>query len=134
MELLLNLCWLLIAASALCAWGRRRDVVAARSHLIALICLLALLFPVISATDDLHAMRPEIEDSASNRRSLKAVTADKAASLNAFHCPPALPVVAADVFPWGIEARLPNSAESIRRLIDSRLVENGRAPPVANLA
>ena len=86
MELLLNLFWLLLTALALGRWGRQN---ASRSpaHLIALICLLALLFPVISATDDLHAMRPEMEDSISNRRALKHACAS---THNPFPSGPAL--------------------------------------------
>ncbi len=129
MELLLNLFWLLIAASALYAWSRRRDGVAARSHLIALICLLALLFPVISATDDLHAMRPEIEDSASNRRAFRAGAADKAASPGAFHHPPALPAGVALIFRLGVVARVTGPLRLVRHSFGFRFVEKGRGPP-----
>ena len=68
MELTLNLFWLLLTVPALWLWwqarlarvvGRRQ----ARPSAIVLGCLLLLLFPVVSATDDLQAMRPEIEES-----------------------------------------------------------------------
>ena len=134
MELLLNLFWLLIAASALYAWGRRRDGVAARSHLIALICLLTLLFPVISATDDLHAMRPEIEDAASNRRAFRAGTVDKAASPGAFHSPPALPAVFAAILPLAVVARFTDPLKSVARSFGFRFVENVRGPPFLYVA
>jgi hypothetical protein len=129
MELLLNLFWLLIAASALYAWSRRRDGVAARSHLIALICLLTLLFPVISATDDLHAMRPEIEDAASNRRAFRAGSADKAASPGAFHHAPALPANIAAIFPLGVVACVTSPLRLIGHSFGFRFVEKGRGPP-----
>jgi hypothetical protein len=134
MELLLNLFWLLIAASALYAWSRRRDAGAARSHLIALICLLALLFPVISATDDLHAMRPEIEDAASNRRAFRAGTVDKAASPGAFHHPPALPAVVTAIFPLGVVARVTGPLRLVGHSCGFRFIEKGRGPPFLDLA
>jgi hypothetical protein len=68
MELLLNLLWLLLALPAYCMWRDARD--SSKSDgpsplqcLLALGCVLVLLFPVVSATDDLHAMRAEMEES-----------------------------------------------------------------------
>lgn len=69
LELLLNLCWLLLFAPALCLWFRRRS--SSLQSVVTLVCLLALLFPVISVTDDLHAMRQEMEESSSSKRMLK---------------------------------------------------------------
>ena len=37
-----------------------------------------LLFPVVSATDDLHAMRPELEESSFSKRMLRTATGNKA--------------------------------------------------------
>ncbi len=76
MELLLNLAWLLLALPAYWLWrgargrrlGRRLTSV---QCLFALGCLLVILFPVISATDDLRAMRAELEESPSSERSLR---------------------------------------------------------------
>jgi len=68
LELLLNLVWVLIVTASLLVWRRlsctnencpRRPV----TTLIALVCVLVLLFPVISATDDLHVAEFAIEDS-----------------------------------------------------------------------
>jgi hypothetical protein len=71
MELFLNLCWLSLLLPAFLLWRQRagsdsplqgralRPII----FLGALACALILLFPVISATDDLHAMRPEMEES-----------------------------------------------------------------------
>jgi hypothetical protein len=78
MELFLNLCWLSLLVPACLLWRQRissdgsgdgsprsaRGLVG--RHLVLLCtlgCALVLLFPVISATDDLHAMRPEMEES-----------------------------------------------------------------------
>ena len=57
MELLLNLVWLLAAAGVVLATtgssrGSRRHPL--RFEIIALACVALLLFPVISASDDLH--------------------------------------------------------------------------------
>ena len=75
MELLLNLAWLLLALPAFWLWRAARTTPAARKFtafqcLLALGCLLVLLFPVISATDDLRAMRAEMEESPTSKRSI----------------------------------------------------------------
>src|ERR1700719_235975 len=77
MELLLNSLWLMLALPALWIW-RRAPVSAAKSaqscrsrSIVLLGCLLALLFPVVSATDDLHPIRAEIEESSSSKRAVK---------------------------------------------------------------
>lgn len=66
MELFLNLCWLSLLLPASLLWRQRTASSDSRRPLVfvcALGCALILLFPVISATDDLHAMRPEMEES-----------------------------------------------------------------------
>lgn len=68
MELLLNLVWLTLASLAFCAFTRRRATSVWRSHashrtaLLALACTLILLFPVVSASDDLHPTQAVLED------------------------------------------------------------------------
>jgi hypothetical protein len=74
LELLLNLCWLLLIGPGIYLWLRqRRQAKPVLQFSIALVCLLFLLFPVISATDDLHAMRQEMEESGPSKRALKQV-------------------------------------------------------------
>jgi hypothetical protein len=71
MELFLNLCWLSLLLPACLLWRRQRSSAtgsnrpAARPLLFLCVlgCSLVLLFPVISASDDLHAMSPEMEES-----------------------------------------------------------------------
>lgn len=83
MELLLNLFWLTLALPALWLW-RRESVFAqgcrrfdrVRSCLL-LSCVLMLLFPVVSATDDLHALGQEMEESSSSKRLVKPAASDK---------------------------------------------------------
>jgi hypothetical protein len=67
MELLLNLAWLLLVVPALWIWhttGSDRDAGKRPPALLILGCVLILLFPVVSATDDLQAMQPEMEEAA----------------------------------------------------------------------
>jgi hypothetical protein len=67
MELTLNLIWLLLAIPATWIWrcapseGLRGNRQSLRCLLV-LGCVLMVLFPVVSATDDLQAMRPETEE------------------------------------------------------------------------
>ncbi|HYA23235.1 MAG TPA: hypothetical protein VEF05_03690 [Terriglobales bacterium] len=77
MELLLNILWLALAVPAVWIWRRKpaqasspRRFVHWRPYVL-LGCALILLFPVVSATDDLHAMRPEMEESNASKRVLK---------------------------------------------------------------
>lgn len=69
MELLLNLFWVLLAVPAFCVWriAKSSPGTNKQSHhsWLTLACILILLFPVVSATDDLQAMRPEMEESSS---------------------------------------------------------------------
>lgn len=81
MELLLNLAWLLLALPAFWLWRDARTMPAARRStafqcLLALGCLLVLLFPIISATDDLRAMRAELEESPTGKRSIAQSSSD----------------------------------------------------------
>jgi len=77
MELLLNILWLALALPAVWIWQRIPAHASSpqwfgrwRPFLL-LGCALVLLFPVVSATDDLHAMRPEMEESNASKRLLK---------------------------------------------------------------
>ena len=82
MELLLNLTWLLLALPACWLWRRSFHTRAlsklgSLQCLLALACLLVLLFPVISATDDLHVMRTEMEESSPGKRSARQAAGEK---------------------------------------------------------
>ena len=63
METILNLVWLVITLATILVWrfrwtrARRNPRHTIRAEAVALLCFIALLFPVISLTDDLH---PEI--------------------------------------------------------------------------
>jgi hypothetical protein len=84
MELLLNLLWLMLALPAVLIW--RQDLTSARisgrfcrsRSFLLLSCLLALLFPIVSVTDDLHATRAEMEESSPSKRVVKQSPGAKA--------------------------------------------------------
>lgn len=67
MELFLNLCWLALLLPAFLLWRRRVSsepwTRASFVILCTLGCALVLLFPVISASDDLHAVAQAMEES-----------------------------------------------------------------------
>jgi hypothetical protein len=100
MELLLNLFWLTLALPAIWMW--RRESVYAKScprfnrirPFVLFGCVLMLLFPVVSATDDLHAMRQEMEESSPSKKLVKQAASDK--SLTRLSTAGALPAL---VFP-----------------------------------
>jgi hypothetical protein len=77
MELLLNFVWLMLALPALAVWRRHLDSSrgSGRLHhsrsLLLLGCLLVLLFPAVSASDDLHPISAEIEESGPFKRTIK---------------------------------------------------------------
>jgi hypothetical protein len=75
MESFFNIAWLILAVASMGCWlwhhPARSGGTLSRRHwereLVALVYALALLFPVISLTDDLHAELAIVEDSASRR-------------------------------------------------------------------
>ncbi len=93
MELLLNLAWLLLALPAYWLWRSSRTAAGHKFSslqcLLALGCMLVILFPVISATDDLLAMRSEMEESPASKRSVRQTSHDKVSSWK-WQSPPAL--------------------------------------------
>ncbi|HWX38623.1 MAG TPA: hypothetical protein VNY09_05230 [Candidatus Sulfotelmatobacter sp.] len=82
-EAILNLVWLGVTLAALWLWrfrwkgARRSPGHNVRLEAVAMICILALLFPVISLTDDLH---PEVipVDATSSKRALCLLAAQHA--------------------------------------------------------
>ncbi len=69
MELLLNLAWVALALAAFSALLRSRSAKSQGRHklpygkaLLALTCVLVLLFPVVSASDDLHPAQAVLEE------------------------------------------------------------------------
>jgi len=137
MELLLNLLWLTLALPA--TWMWRNQLICARdrrcidhiSPIVLFGCVLLLLFPVVSATDDLHAMRQEIEESSPSKRLVKQAVVDKSRVMTAG----ALPAL---IFPSSIG--LDDKDNGQVRIVRVRLPEqtrfdrsSSRAPPVSSL-
>lgn len=86
MELLLNLAWLLLALPAYWLWRETRasERCTSTQCLFALACALVLLFPVVSVTDDLHAMQAEMEESSTNKRGVRQAASDKVSLWNSW--------------------------------------------------
>jgi len=96
MELLLNLSWLLLAMPAFWLWRessgvRGRRQFSALQGIFSLACALVLLFPVVSATDDLRVIRAEMEESQTSKRSISQSSAERSSASRA-QAQPALPV------------------------------------------
>lgn len=96
MELLLNLAWVLLALPGYWLWRQGAEARAARrvsplQFLLALGCGLVLLFPVISVTDDLHAMQAETEESPAGKSAVRQAGGEKHFTwVNRWQEPPAL--------------------------------------------
>jgi hypothetical protein len=134
MELLLNLAWLLLAVPAYWLWRLHVNEHAARrvtslQCIWALGCVLILLFPVISASDDLHAMRAEMEESASSKRTVRVASSDRnSAWTNRMQSPPAALANASALFVP--EFRLLEVSDGSPRTLGRPCVTHaGRAPP-----
>lgn len=135
MELLLNLCWLMLALPAYWIW--RRHISNLRPHrlrkthaFVLLGSVLLLLFPVISATDDLHAMRPEMEESSPSKQIAKHISSNKSASFLSRIGIPAQ--VSPFAFGFGNEFRGTISAEVSlfpSRLATAATISRGPPPP-----
>lgn len=139
MELLLNLAWLLLVLPAYGIWRqgalrKPQNRFNSRQGLLALGCLLVLLFPIISATDDVHAMQAEMEEPGASKRSVRQASQDKfSVKVSRLHNSPAIRENASAFAPscdsWReslITSSSPLAAPSILRA--------GRAPPIFSLA
>jgi hypothetical protein len=137
MELLLNLAWVLLALPAYWLWRRDEEARQARrvtspQCLLALGCVLVLLFPVISASDDLHAMRTEMEESAS-KRTVRQASGDKnSAWVSRLQGPPAAVGSAVWVVVPEVQ-RLDVAAVSLLPPAKVWVFHGGRAPPFSLL-
>jgi hypothetical protein len=135
MELLLNLAWLLLALPAYAIW--RQAAVAKRQNrfhslqgLLALGCLLVLLFPIISATDDLHAMRAEMEEPGVSKRSVRQASQDKfSVKVSRLHNSPAI-LENASAFALRCDSWRESVITSAAPLAAPSILRAGRAPPI----
>jgi hypothetical protein len=134
MELLLNVAWILLVLPACWLWrrgagARAAQRVTALQCSLALGCAVVLLFPVISATDDLHAMRAEMEESANSKRAVRQAANEKSsAGVNRLQGPPAQVAVTAGL-PAPQLGLLEVSVFCSASLARPCQVHTGRAPP-----
>ena len=109
MELLLNFLWFMLVLPAFLVWRyqlsplRQQGRLHQSRSLVLLGCLLVLLFPIVSASDDLHPVSAEIEESGPFKRTVKQSPGIKAASWTHHATGAALPVQAFSLRP---ESRL----------------------------
>ena len=136
MELLLNLLWLLLVIPAALVWREARRAQPqfdSRRTFLLLACVLILLFPIISASDDLQAMRPEVEES-SARDALRHQSVRACAHTDHLNCGvpvAALPAAAAPA--WSLAWQVLPPAE--RSLLSGFLTRTaGRSPPTGSLS
>ena len=133
MELLLNLIWLTLAVGAFIAFARgqrssaRMTQVAYCRSLVALACVAVLLFPIVSASDDLHPTQAVVEE-ASKRVQLAV------APLHLLRTSPPLPMLPAMLalclmYAPVILQPLRPLALKARVLAGATALSAGRAPP-----
>lgn len=134
MELLLNLIWISLAPVAFFWFLRGRrvsgqlDRVPYHKPLVALFCVLVLLFPVVSASDDLHPTQVILEE-ASKRVQLAVaplhlVSPSPPASMLPAMLAVCLMCALAILRPW-------HSLASVKFALDGVIVTSaGRAPPL----
>ena len=138
MELLLNLAWILLALPAYWLWRQgAQEHGERRFHslqiFLALGCVLVLLFPVISASDDMHAMRAEMEDSSSsNKRAVRQGSVDKSSVWTRLQGPPALVASAFGQVAPQVE-RLEGLVRYASPVAPHCVLRGGRAPPFSFL-
>ena len=137
MEFLLNLAWLLLALPAYLLWRDSRTAhdgrrFASLQILLALGCMIVILFPVISATDDLRAMRTEMEESPASKRSVCQKSGEKPSAAK-WRSPPLVASVS-DFFVVHDSARQVAPVRSFFIPEFPRLGLPARAPPQSILA
>lgn len=144
MELFLNLCWLSLLVPAYLLWRQRTFSAGsdnpkgpAASPLVFLCvlgCVLVLLFPVISASDDLHAMRAEMEESSPGKRGVGHAAVEKA---SVWHSPwQNLPAIVATSATLGLtsEGQLELFTVPLSVPVPPSILRASRAPPCSRLA
>jgi hypothetical protein len=129
MELLLNLAWLLLVLPAYILWrnSRTQRKITPMQCLLTLGCMLVILFPVISASDDLHAMQAEMEESPAGKRCVCHAHSEKSSSAKS-HIQPVLASASFAFVPIHLAWHSPAVA-SISIPAAPAIRPIGRAPP-----
>jgi len=132
MELFLNTVWLLLALATMGFWislcPARRNGRRLRHGLIVLGCVLTLLFPVISMTDDLHAQQVAMEDASATTKKIVKRAERARALLNDRHQPAVLTSVLPESASWRVLGQVA-PAEQSRPVAAPLPHTSGRAPP-----
>lgn len=133
MELLLNLTWLLLVLPGYWLWRRgvQSRLATSQQCLLALGCVFVLLFPVISATDDLHAMRAEMEESSPGKRAVRPA-GERHSAWVSLQGPAGL-AMKMFFLPTPEVSPLQASTPSLRELTGRHFGHIGRAPPLSFL-
>jgi hypothetical protein len=127
MELLLNLIWGSLALSACFAFMRRRRSPApCLTALIALSCIVWLLFPIVSASDDLHPTQAVLEDA--TKRIQQSVAPIQSSSTPTMPMLPAMLALLLLATPLAVRGWAP-IAGGLLRLDTATTPRPGRAPP-----
>jgi len=138
METFLNLVWLAVALAAIGLWrfrwvgSRHHPSYSNRMEAAAMVCFLALLFPVISLTDDLH---PEtaVVDAASGKRNAILIAASASHVRSTTLTPGSHVNVGMIVRPF-VGAQLAGvehiSVSTLQNLVSIAGSTSGRSPPV----
>jgi hypothetical protein len=138
MELFFNLLWLLIALASFAQWRRvvrlrhaARSRVKAALPLVALVCALAILFPSISVTDNLHPGLFTTEDGSRSRRAMAAMAGAAHAAMGhpSQASPPAL--ITSPVQPYKFESAVAKLYFATCSALPATLARSlpSRAPP-----
>ena len=133
MELLLNLLWVATALAAFSVFMRKDTAtcqlpeVPYRKALLALACVLVLLFPFVSASDDLHPTQAVLEDATKRmQQAIAPIQHVEAGSFTAM-----LPTVFVIDLMFALvasRAGLPIATEA-RLISRERTQHDGRSPP-----
>lgn len=139
MELFLNLAWVLLALPAYWLWrsaptAQNQRRFSSLQCLLALASVLVLLFPVVSATDDLLAMRTEMEESAPVKRTIRQAGTDRCSICNSRFQGPA--VLLATAVSFALDNRRPLTTRNAPLFVRATpsISPPGRAPPSSCLA
>jgi hypothetical protein len=121
------LLWRQRISSASSDYSPRSTAVSPLIFFCALGCAFVLLFPVISATDDLHAMRPEMEESERACRDAKCCASSSHALAHVSQ--PAVVSAASLSLEFAQVGMVPQFAPSTRGVF-SIPAPSGRGPPL----
>lgn len=130
MELLLNLVWLVVSLAGFYAFLQKRAQnkssapVTFIKAVLALGCVVVLLFPIVSASDDLHPTQAVLEDAS------KHIQLNSFQLAQAHSSAPMFPVLLLCVVLTLMVAHLRYEPACLARVIDrERIPGDGRSPP-----